>query len=137
MLLIELAGTANSLKHLTDEKYAHFVFVISVRTKGDQTSGAGTHLRPGCWVKRLVETIHTGGRHSGQLFSRRLKMAKLQEFENDFFTVLEKVQATTELFPQEIVIRDECGIARMVRRTLTAHARNMGIDIELLKAINR
>jgi hypothetical protein len=148
MLLIELAETANSLVHLTDVKQAHFVFVISGRTKGDQTSGAkfgvpcipvtlGTHLQPGRWFKRLVETIHGTGWRPGRLFSWRLKVAKLQEFENDFFTVLEKVQVTTELFAQDLIIRDECGIARTIRRTLTAHARNMGIDIELLKAINR
>jgi hypothetical protein len=148
MLLIELAGTANSLSHMGDAKNAHFVYVISGRTKGDQTSGAkfgvpccpvteGTHLRPGRWVKRLVDVIHAKGRHSGRLFNRRLRISKLQEFENDFFTYLEKVQATTTLFPNECVIRDECGIARSLRRTVTAHARNMGIDKELVKAINR
>jgi hypothetical protein len=147
-LLIELAGTAKSLEHLTDVKNAHFVFVISGRTKGDQTSGAkfgvpcvpvtqGTHLRPGRWVRRVVEAIHGTGRRSGRLFNRRLKVAKLQEFENDFFTVLEKVQSVTNLFPEDVVVRDECGISRSLRRTLTAHARNMGIDIDLLKAINR
>jgi hypothetical protein len=105
MLLIELVGTANSLVHLADPRDAHFVFVISGRTKGDQTSGAkfgvpcvsvtdGTHLRPGRWVKRLVEFIHSRGRRTGRLFNRRLKISKLQEYENDFFTVLEKVQAT-------------------------------------------
>jgi hypothetical protein len=148
MLLIELAGTANSLIHLGDQKNAHFVYVISGRTKGDQTSGAkfgvpccpvtaGTHLRPGRWVKRLVDVIHAKGRYSGRLFNRRLKIAKLQEFENDFFTLLEKVQATTNLFPEECVIRDECGIARSLRRTVTAHARNMGIHTDTVNAINR
>jgi hypothetical protein len=148
MLLIELAGTANSLAHLHDEKNPHFVYVISGRTKGDQTSGAkfgvpccpiteGTHLRPGRWVKRLVDVIHGKGRRSGRLFSRRLKVAKLQEFENDFFTVLEKVQATTDLFPSDCAIRDECGIARSLRRTVTAHARNMGIHKDIVNAINR
>jgi hypothetical protein len=70
-------------------------------------------------------------------FSRRLEKAKLMEFEDDFFTVLEKVQATTELFPADFVIRDECGIARSLRRSVTAHARNMGVSIDLVKAINR
>jgi hypothetical protein len=26
----------------------------------------------------------------------------------------EKVQATTNLFPEDLVVRDECGIARMI-----------------------
>jgi hypothetical protein len=58
MLLIKLAGTANSLSHLLDAKNTHFVFVILGRTKGDQTLGAKlggpcapitheTHLCPG------------------------------------------------------------------------------------------
>jgi hypothetical protein len=115
MLLIELAGMSNSLAHLMDAKKAHFVFVISGRTKGDQTLGAkfsvhclpvthGTHLCPGCWAKRLVETIRGTGHHSGRLFSRCLKVAKLQEFENDFFTVLEKVQAITINFSPKILL---------------------------------
>jgi hypothetical protein len=148
MLKIELAGTANSLPNMTAEKDAHFLFVILGRTKNNQTSGAtfgvpcalvtnGTHLRPGRWVKRLVNLIHASGRRSGRLFQRRLRVAKLHEFEDNFFTVLEKVQATTELMPRDMEIRDECGIARSLRRSVMAHARNMDIPIELIKAINR
>jgi hypothetical protein len=123
MLQIKLAGTANSLKHLDDAKDAHFVFVVLGRTKGNCLSGAkfrvpcvpvtqGTHLRPGCWIKRLVKNLHTSGKRSGRLFARRLHVSKLQEFEDGFFTVLEKVQATMDLFPDNLVIQDECGIAR-------------------------
>jgi hypothetical protein len=148
MLLIELAGTANSLVHMEDAKNARFLFVVSGRTKANQLSSAkfgvpsapvteGTHLRPGRWVKRLVEVIHATGRRGGRLFARKLAKAKLMEFENDFFTVLEKVQATTDLIDDDFVIRDECGIARTIRRSVTAHARNMGVSIDLIKAINR
>jgi hypothetical protein len=148
MLLIELAGTANSLVHLEASKDAHFVFVIAGRTKGDQSSGAklgvpcvgvteGTNLRPGRWVKRLVEIIHTEDRRSGRLFNRNLTFATLPEFELDFFTVLEKVQTTTDLFPADLLISEECGIGRSLRRTVTAHARNMGIDSDIVSANNR
>jgi hypothetical protein len=41
------------------------------------------------------------------------------------------------LFQEDLVIRDECGISRTLRRSVTAHARNMQIAIELIKAINR
>jgi hypothetical protein len=147
MLLIELAGTANSLCNMTRAKNAHFLFVILGRTKGNQMSGAvfaipcapveGTHLRPGRWVNRLVEIIHSSGRRTGRLFARRLRVSKMHEFANDFFTVLEKVQATTDLIPADLVIRDECGISRTIRQSLTAHARNMGIPPELINAVNR
>jgi hypothetical protein len=39
MLLIEFAGTANSLKHMNDA-LPHFVLVILGRTKGNQLSGS-------------------------------------------------------------------------------------------------
>jgi hypothetical protein len=50
---------------------------------------------------------------------------------------LEKVQATINLFPEDLVIRDECRIARTIWRTLTAHAQNIGISTGLQKATNR
>jgi hypothetical protein len=83
-----------------------------------------------------VECIHGTRRRGGRLFSRKLVKSKLMEFENDFFTVLEKIQATTDLFPDEFVIRDECGTGRSLRRSVTAHARNMGVHIDLIKTIN-
>jgi hypothetical protein len=132
MLLIKLAGTANSLSHLLDVRQAHFVYVSSGRTKGDLMLQAKfgipcvpithwTHLWPGQWVKPLVKTLHWTGQHSVRLFNQGLKVAKMQEFENNFFTLLEKVQATIYLFPEDYVIRDECRIARTIQRTLTAH----------------
>jgi hypothetical protein len=53
-----------------------------------------------------------------------------------FFTVLEKVQATTNLFPHDMVDQDKCGIGQTLQQSVMAHARNMEIPIELLKAIN-
>jgi hypothetical protein len=100
MLLIELAGTANSLRFLKDPVTPHFCFCILGRTKGNQLSGAkfemtcvaittGTNIRPGRWVKRLVTTIHAEGRRSGRLFQRKLSPSQLCEFEDDFFSLLE------------------------------------------------
>jgi hypothetical protein len=143
-----MSHLTNSLVHLEDARNPHFVFVLLGRTKGSRLSRVtfgvpcapvteGTHLRPGRWVKRLVENLTSSGKRSGRLFTRKLQVPKTQEFEDDFFTVLEKVQATTDLLPDDLVIRDECGISRTLRRTLTAHARNMQVDPDLLKAINR
>jgi hypothetical protein len=133
--------------NMDNVKHAHFLFVVSGRTKANQLSGAklgvpsapvteGTHLRPGRWVKRLVEVVQGSGRVGGRLFSRKLVKSKLMEFENDFFTLLKKVQATMDLIPDDFVIRDECGIARTIRHSVTAHARNMGVSIDLIKALN-
>jgi hypothetical protein len=148
MLLIELAGTAKSLKYLNDEKLAHFELVVLGRTKGNRLSGAkfgipvvavtiGTNLRPGGWIKRLVLVLHEMGRKNGRLFERKLKPTKLYEYEDDFFSVLERVQSTTGAIENEVDLREEGGILRTTRRGLTAHALNMNIDTNLLKAISR
>ena len=147
MPLIELAGTANSLKHLRDAE-SYFVFVISGRTKGNRLAGAkfgvpcvfiteGTHLRPGRWVERLVNVLHKSGRRGGRLFERRLKPTKLMEYEHDFFKVIEKVQSTTDLITDDVDVREAYGILRSLRRSVTAHARNMGVPKDLINAINR
>jgi hypothetical protein len=71
MLLTEVAWTANSLIHMDDAKN-DFVFVVTGRTKCNQKSYAkfgvpcapvteGTYLRPGHWVKWLVDIIHGPG----------------------------------------------------------------------------
>jgi hypothetical protein len=59
------------------------------------------------------------------------------EFEEDFFKVLERVQDTTDLIPQEMRVRDAYGISRSLRRGVTAHSKNIRIDKELCDAINR
>ncbi len=148
MLNIELAGTANSIKHLGDLVNPHFKFVLLGRTKANQLSGAkfgvpcvpitsGTNLRPGRWVKRLVETLHTKGHRSGRLFSQKLVTAKMHEFEDDFFTVLEKVQATTSFIDADVDVQESFGIGWSSRRGVTAHARNIEVPVELLNAVNR
>jgi hypothetical protein len=59
------------------------------------------------------------------------------EWEGDFMTLLELVQASTELIGKDVDIRDSYGISRMTRRGVTAHARNMKVDEDLIKAVNR
>jgi hypothetical protein len=62
MLLIELAGTANSLKYFEDPALPSYELVVLGTTKANRLSGAkfgvpcvavteGTNLRPGRWIK--------------------------------------------------------------------------------------
>ena len=62
--LIELAGTARDLRHLSDPALPHFMLAILGKTKGNQLSGAKfsvpivgrttrTNLQPGKWVQQL------------------------------------------------------------------------------------
>ena len=144
---MEFAGTSKSLKYLKDLEPS-FDLAITGPTKSNRKGGAsfsipcaavtkGTRLRPGRWIKRLVEAILSEGRKSGRLFQRKLKNSKLYEWEDDFFTVLERIQATTKLIDKELDLCDEAGIGRTIRRGMTDHCINMDIDTELVKAVNR
>jgi hypothetical protein len=61
----------------------------------------------------------------------------LVEWEDDFFTLLEQVQATTNLIDDAKVVRDIFVILRTLRRGVTIHARNMRVDEDIIKAVNR
>mmetsp|Transcript_24658 Transcript_24658/g.37469 ORF Transcript_24658/g.37469 Transcript_24658/m.37469 type:complete len:137 (+) Transcript_24658:188-598(+) len=117
--LIELAGTARSLKFLSGLPTPHFCGQM----KGNRNSGArfelpiasitsGTHLQPGKWIKRLIDITHSEGRTQGRLLQRTLSPPQPCEFQDDFFTILEHVQATTALISDTLVIREEAGILR-------------------------
>jgi hypothetical protein len=150
MLLIDLFGTAKSVTNLmhANSPDPHFKFVILGRTKGIQEDGHkfsvpcvkethGTHMRPGVWLERLVTVKREMGQTHGKLFTRNLRRAKLCEFEDDFYRVIERIQDTTGLIGQEIDVRNEYGLPRTTRRTATAHARNMRLPKDLMDAIHR
>jgi hypothetical protein len=46
------------------------------------------------------------GKTRGKVFVRKLRRAKLMEFEDDFYVVLEEVQCTTDLISKETCVRD-------------------------------
>jgi hypothetical protein len=144
---IEFAGTKKSLKWLRKAD-PYFMFVVSGRTKGNQLSGAkfsvpcvkmtqGTGLKPGKWIERLVTLMDTAGITTGRLFQRRLDPPRMFEMEDDFMSILEEVQATTEAIDDELDVRERFGMERSLRRGVSAHARNMEVDEDLIKAINR
>jgi hypothetical protein len=150
MLLVDTLGTANSVRLLMKEGAPdpHFKFVVIGRTKGVQQDGKSfgipcvkitkaTGIRPGVWVQRLMDIKRLAGENHGKLFVRKLRPAKLMEFEDDFYKVLERVQDTTDLIAQEVCVRDEYGISRSLRRGVTAHSKNMRVDKELRDAINQ
>ena len=145
MLLIERAGTANSLKFLED---GWFKIIISGATKGNRLSGAkfglplvavtkGSGLQPGKWTQRLCSLLadEKGKRH--RLFSRVLSPTKLFEYQNDFYTYLELIQAKTQCIDESCDVRNSYGILRSLRRGVTAHCRNMSVDDKLIKMFNR
>jgi hypothetical protein len=150
MLLIDLYGTAKSVTQFmkSDSPDPHFKFVIIGRTKGVQEDShkfaipcvketLGTHLRPGVWVKRLVRVKKAMGQTHEKLFTRNLQQAKLCEFEDDFYQMIEHIQDTTQLIPQDVDVQNEYRLPRTTRRrTATAHARNMCLPKDLMDAIH-
>lgn len=148
MLLIEYAGTVDSLQFLRDGLCPHIVLVISGRTKGNQLGGAkfgipiaartkGNRLQPGKWVKRLCDIMTARNETKGRLFRRVLRPSTLGEFESDFFRLLRQVQDTTTLIDKRMEIESAYGILRSSRRGMTAHARNMNITKDDLQTFNR
>jgi hypothetical protein len=147
MVLIEFAGTANSLRFLGDSE-PWFKLVVSGRIKGNQLSGAkfalpcvattqGSTLEPGKWMKQLVETLRGCQVRKGRLFQRMLASPRLYEFEDDFFTVLEKIQSIMDLIADSVDVRGAYGILRSTRRGVTSHAQNIQIREDDIKAFNR
>ena len=84
-----------------------------------------------------MEIVTGEGRTKGRLFQRKLNRAKLCEFEDDFFSILEQVQTSTTLIDEKINIREDAGILRTLRRGVTDHCLNMNVDTELLKVVHR
>jgi hypothetical protein len=73
----------------------------------------------------------------GRLFQRQLSVPKLFEFEDNFYTVLERVQSETKAIDPELVVREKFGIMRSTRKGQTGHAMNMQINKDLIEAFNR
>jgi hypothetical protein len=152
MLLLELAGSVNSLRFIQIPPPGlppHFDFVVSGPTKGNRLSGAkfkihcvattsGTGLQPGKWARRYGLCLHQKGTTRGPLFYRSLAYPALHEFEDDFMSILEAVQQQhPELIEASLDVRDSFGIFRSLRRGVTSHALNQHVDPKLIQAINR
>jgi hypothetical protein len=58
--------------------------------------------------------------------------------EDEFMSLMEEVQANTmDVIDEELDVGDRYGLERSLHRGVLAHARNMRVDNDLIKAINR
>jgi hypothetical protein len=101
----------------------------------EQTSRTG--LRPGRWTQRLVAIRKALGLEKGRLLQRNLSPPKLAEFEDDLFSILEKVQSETSEIEDDVHVREAYGILRSLWKGNTAHAMNMGVPEPLMRTFNR
>ena len=147
MILIENNATLASIVNLKDINVPYYKLVIQGRTKGSQAGGSkfaipiagvteGSNINTGIWIKRLHEVKAELGIKGGRLFSRKCKVPKLSEFEEDFFLILEKVQELGYI-AKSVDVREEYGIARSTRRGVTTHALNVGVEEKYINAVNR
>ena len=147
MVLIELAGTRNSLEHMNEDE-GYFKVVISGRTKDNQLSGSklsfpivnnkrGTGLHPRTWIRRLINIRNEEGDSGGRLFYRGTALAKVHQYESDFFNILFKVQNSSTHISDSLDVAEVYGILRSSRRGATAHARNVKIGKYIIEAVNR
>jgi hypothetical protein len=96
---------------------------------------AGTGLKPGKWIQRLIALMDEAGITTGRLFQKRLDPPRLFEMEDESMILLE-VQSSSDAIDEELNVRDRYGLERSLRSGVLAHAHNMGVDEDLIKAIN-
>jgi hypothetical protein len=97
----------------------------------------GTELQAGKWVKQLTQVLAELIRTTGKLLQRNMMPARLVEFQNDFYCYLERVQATTDLISAELDVRDAYDLWRSTHRGVTAHAKVMHVDSDVIKSVHR
>lgn len=152
MLIVEYDGTAASIIDLGEgrHRWPYFVFHINGKTKANRNAGVhfelpcvglteGSGIPAGEWMIRLVDLLRDRNKKGGFLFDNRdpSRPTTLSDFAEGFFTVLEEVQATTDLIPKTMDVRDSFSLWRSLRRGATAHARNQEIDPRLINLIHR
>jgi hypothetical protein len=97
----------------------------------------GTGLRPGVWTKRLVKVRRKMKTTGGRLLQRSLHPPRLTEFEEDFLTVLERVQAGSAAIDADVEVREAFGIMRSLRKSNASHALNVNVPESLIHTFNR
>lgn len=151
-LMIELAGTKESLRHLNTPppgQVPHSRVVITGPTKNNREQGRkfflpiaavteGTNVPAGKWVQRSMAAIGRSGRTTGPLFQKLLDAPKMKEFGEEFMNPLE-VASTVKPnpFPSKINIREDFGICRSLRRGSTAHATNVKVRTPVIDSVNQ
>ena len=152
MSLLEFEGTFNSLKSLRTLRKGlppHFDLVVSGPTKGNQLSGSKlaipvvavtgrSGIQAGRWASRFCNLERLMGKRNGRLFTMSLVNGRLAEFDEMFYGILEDIQALdSDLISEDVLVREIYGILRSLRRGVTSHVLNIGMDERLFKAINR
>lgn len=148
MLLIDIAGCRKHIEETRAHSTPHVIVALWGRFK--QQPGECHHLmpvvdrtvsglRPGEWLVRLLGCLERQGVVNGKLLQgKRGEAVRLGKFAEGFYTCLEHVQTSRpDLINQDVEVREDYGLSRSCRRGVTTHARNVGVDPDVVNANNR
>jgi len=88
-------------------------------------------LKPGLWVKRMLDYYASKGIESGPVFRRwdRAGDAKASDYEYEFLTRLEAIQREEiGVIPATDNVFEDYGISRSLRRGSNSQATNQGVS---------
>jgi hypothetical protein len=87
----------------------------------------------------LLGCLEGQGVVNGKLLQgKRGEAVRLGKFADGFYTCLEHVQMTRPgLIKPEVEVREDYGLSRSCRRGVTTHAKNVGVDPDVVNANNR
>jgi hypothetical protein len=148
MLLIDIAGCRKHIEETRAHSTPHVIVALWGRFK--QQPGECHHLmpvvdrtvsglRPGEWLVRLLGCLERQGVVNGKLLQgKRGEAVRLGKFAEGFYTCLKHVQTSRpDLINQDVEVREDYGLSRSCRRGVTTHARNVGVDPDVVNANNR
>ena len=149
MVKMDVAGFISYFESgRTHRDHPHVMIPLQGRFKGE--TGERWHLLPivwetrsgiqvGVWAERMLTSLQERQRFQGFVFANnRGKQAKAGIYEPRFFEQLNVVRGRhPTLFPPNVNIEDDYGIARSGRRGSSTEAANQGVPANIIEMICR
>jgi hypothetical protein len=148
LMMIDLAGCLKHQSEALAHKTPHVVIALWGRFKGVKGEAyhlmpvvqkTATGLRPGDWFERLLSVLKEAGLRNGKVLRGTTGgAAKIGHYAEGFHQCLEQVQETSpDLMEMNVDVREDYGLSRSCRRGVTTHARNQGVEPQVVEANNR
>lgn len=93
------------------------------------TQACGWNVKSRCWINWATKTRDCSQNIQPRLVWRSSSI--------NFFTLLERGLSSSEAIPNDVMVREEYGIRRSIRRDTTSHVLNQEIPDECIEQINR
>ena len=90
------------------------------------------------WMNKFLSIRKTLGETRGWAFKTETgDKGRQVDMQEDFFELLEEVQASSSLIKDGVNVREEYGLSRSLRRGSNTHAHNMGVSEQRIELNNR